>query len=381
MSLLKQTPFQLLVVLGALSVAAGSCLGAVVGVEDASAFSDPGSAYYGVNPDYVYVTRGGTSVAIGYSTMLTADHYYINTVDDGVAGYDTFTINGDTWCVSSVELLAPDPGKTSTPDIRVLHMENLSNPYRPLPGYYELYDAGSWPSSERNLVMIGTGDTGVDHVTYYTDTDDTRDLRWGTNRADSWTYKNYSGYRGPHTTLCFNMDYRSDESDHEVGLGMGDSGCAFLTNDVSEGVWKLAGFGLYRYEQSSGSGKYYSVSAASIPFYASRLEAILADDLLFGDTDGDGDVDLTDYVTVEANFGLTGATWADGDFDGDGFVGVEDYFVIKTNLGYEYEPISSVAPDGGSSEQSLAVPEPASVMLLGLGAAALLRRRRRQGSR
>jgi len=65
-------------------------------------FTTLGNNYYGMNWNYNYQTKGGTSVAIGYFTLLTADHYYIDTVDDGTpTTYNTFLINGDTWRVAS----------------------------------------------------------------------------------------------------------------------------------------------------------------------------------------------------------------------------------------------------------------------------------------
>ncbi len=42
------------------------------------------------------------------------------------------------------------------------------------------------------------------------------------------------------------------------------------------------------------------------------------------DLDGDNDIDADDLDTITANFGMTGATWADGDLNGDGSVTIED---------------------------------------------------------
>ena len=48
-----------------------------------------------------------------------------------------------------------------------------------------------------------------------------------------------------------------------------------------------------------------------------------------GDADGDGDVDLDDFVILKNNFGTaTGATCAEGDFDGDGDVDLDDYVLF-----------------------------------------------------
>jgi len=56
-----------------------------------------------------------------------------------------------------------------------------------------------------------------------------------------------------------------------------------------------------------------------------------------GDADGDGDVDLDDFVILKNNFGTaTGATCAQGDFDGDGDVDLDDFVLLKNNFGATY---------------------------------------------
>ncbi|NLF32189.1 MAG: right-handed parallel beta-helix repeat-containing protein [Planctomycetes bacterium] len=54
-----------------------------------------------------------------------------------------------------------------------------------------------------------------------------------------------------------------------------------------------------------------------------------------GDCDGDGDVDLDDFVIVKQNFGRSGvgAGAAEGDLDGDGDVDLDDFVVLKQHFG------------------------------------------------
>jgi len=356
---------------------AAPSLAVVGGITNLSEFSNSASPYYGMDWSYNYATRGGTSVAVGYFTLLTANHYTM-------AVGDTFTINGDTFSIKSMASLDADPGLSSHPDMRILHMENLTNPYRALPGFYDLYTYSDpfWPAGKQSFVMVGTGNTGsTASTTYYTDDDKTRALRWGTNRYDSLIRRFESGSDGtPYSTRCIEMSYSmtSSVTPHESGLGIGDSGGGVFVKDGD--TWKLAGMGLYR---SANGGGYSEFHAASIPYYADRLYDILQYDVLPGDLNLDGNVDSYDYVTLKANFGMTGgATWYDGDFSGDGNVGSADLDALEANYDYTSDPHPIMTPPapgaGGQSSGGELLPEPTTLLLLGFGAIGLTVRRRRR---
>ena len=53
----------------------------------------------------------------------------------------------------------------------------------------------------------------------------------------------------------------------------------------------------------------------------------------FGDANLDGKVTGDDYVSVDANLGLTGAQWVQGDFNFSGTTTGDDYVAIDANLG------------------------------------------------
>ncbi|MCC5828133.1 MAG: PEP-CTERM sorting domain-containing protein [Phycisphaeraceae bacterium] len=88
----------------------------------------------------------------------------------------------------------------------------------------------------------------------------------------------------------------------------------------------------------------------------------IKDVALPGDVKLSGVVDDADLAMVQANLGMDGAFWMDGDLTGDGRVGLRDAFAVLENHG---------------GPGATAIPEPASLAVLGLGAVFLLGSARR----
>ena len=67
--------------------------------------------------------------------------------------------------------------------------------------------------------------------------------------------------------------------------------------------------------------------------FQGRVYAIVPDaPLTPGDANGDGKVDLEDFVILRNNFGNSG-NFDDGDFNGDGTVDLEDFVILRNNFG------------------------------------------------
>jgi len=82
----------------------------------------------------------------------------------------------------------------------------------------------------------------------------------------------------------------------------------------------------------------------------------------FGDANLDLTVDFADFVSLANHFSEPGG-WAQGDFDGSGDVQFPDFVLLADNF-------------GNSADAAASVPEPASGLLLFIGATVLVRQRR-----
>jgi len=98
-----------------------------------------------------------------------------------------------------------------------------------------------------------------------------------------------------------------------------------------------------------------------------------------GDINGDNSVNGADggtfatfFGNTPASFGYTTYTWMEGDFNGDGSVNGADGGIFAGNFGSTFNPANGPGLGGVS-----AVPEPASLGILAIGAVGLMRRRRK----
>lgn len=100
---------------------------------------------------------------------------------------------------------------------------------------------------------------------------------------------------------------------------------------------------------------------------------------ILGDANADDVVNGTDLALLAANFGgNSGMNWATGDFNGDGLVNGTDLALLAANFGFD--ATAAAVPIGMTLNEASrllsTVPEPSTMLLLGIGYVALCRRRR-----
>jgi hypothetical protein len=114
-----------------------------------------------------------------------------------------------------------------------------------------------------------------------------------------------------------------------------------------------------------------------------RRDVFILQIAMLGDADRNGTVAFADFVLLANSFGQTGAGWRGGDFNADNVTTFADFVLLANNMGRSVTGSNFIATaDELAAMEAFAAnpvqtPEPASLTLLGIGAIALLARRRR----
>jgi hypothetical protein len=163
---------------------------------------------------------------------------------------------------------------------------------------------------------------------------------------------------------------------NEVALG----GTVALTN--ASGVWATKTITFTQWEMDldptailsrvgfSSNGWVGTLNHEGLPAYLDIDNVVFtngtgAPAAMPGDANRDGYVNDDDLALLLTSWKLTGQAWGNGDFNADSIVNDDDLALLLTNWKQGTPPAGNL------------VPEPATLSLIGLGAMALIRRRRR----
>jgi autotransporter-associated beta strand protein len=131
-----------------------------------------------------------------------------------------------------------------------------------------------------------------------------------------------------------------------------------------------------------------ALTASGTQFFGSAVDAsaVVVQTTVGGDANLDKTVNFDDLLALAKNYNRTDGYWAKGDFNYDGNINFDDLLVLAKNYN---QTMPSEAVPGATADFkadmaaafAAAVPEPTSLGLLGIGAGALLGRRRRSACR
>ena len=189
--------------------------------------------------------------------------------------------------------------------------------------------------------------------------------------------------------------------DHSTGVGTWDGSnysglTALIRSGRGSGAWN--GNGIITSLTDATTSNFTSIGVATaseakgVPFSSTATavwagQTVTGTDTLVmytygGDSNLDGKINVDDYGRIDFAVPLGLSGWSNGDFNYDGKINVDDYGIIDFNVGIQGAPFFSASePLAGVANQStsaVAVPEPASPILVPLSAVLLFRPHRRR---
>jgi hypothetical protein len=167
-------------------------------------------------------------------------------------------------------------------------------------------------------------------------------------------------------TTRFDDPAGSDDTPDECQAADKDSGSAVFRLNGSQ--WELAGVPLSvtRWESQPPSSAVFGNESlmADLRIYHDKITPY--SQMIPGDANLDGKVDIVDLSTVGTNWQQFGVGWSGGDFNSDNIVDVVDLGLVGTH--WQESVLLSASPGGMSFEEAVSMvqlPEPSGLLVLG----------------
>lgn len=179
---------------------------------------------------------------------------------------------------------------------------------------------------------------------------------------------NYGGnlFLGPQTFVAVELGGLSAGADYDQMIVSGSVGLAGqLEIQLINGFQPDYGDSFTIMTFASSNDRFHTITGTSVNSnmtlaYLPTATQLTLTAALPGDANLNGIVNFEDFVQLSNNFNANETLWQDGNFNQDGITNFEDFVLLANNFG-------SMVPNG----LAVVVPEPASWLIVALGAAVL----------
>ncbi|MGC4031165.1 MAG: PEP-CTERM sorting domain-containing protein [Tepidisphaeraceae bacterium] len=234
-------------------------------------------------------------------------------------------------------------------------------------------------SGTKSITNTQTFPTGFTNLYQFGVAETTAELKGRTIAWSFWVYydPNAAGNNAASDNFSYQFDTRNTFNEYN-SVQSGNVAASTLTG----GTWtKFSGYFRNDPNVVLANGDATLVSAVlNGPTGTFYWDDFASGAVLDGDADLDGDVDFTDFLALQANFGSAATTFVQGNFNYDATTDFNDFLILQANFGKSTtgDTVTVTASDvAAMTAFATTVPEPTTLALAGVGGVMLARRSRK----